>query len=408
MLISTIFGTDVFVINSYSQTLSRINLETNEVNNTFAMLGLAPNHMAIKDHFGYVVISGANSVQKIDLETGHTVTNIFIADSSNPYDITIQGDFAYVTGLFTNKVYKVSLLTDQVTNSISVGLGPEGMCVADNKLYVANTGNYPNYTPSTVSVINLDSFSILDTIPVEMNPQYLAYADGYVHVVCTGNWSDINGKICLIDPNTDSVSNTLTIGGNLGNIWISPGHIAYVAEGLNTGIYRYNTQTLSIMNSISNPFTPGGSCVWGNSDYVGIVDAQWGQNGIVRLVNQEGVVMHTYTVGMSPTDIRFYSGSTPVDDEVAAPISKLDIYPNPSSTMNTKIHVRFSSKAFQPSCIFELYNIRGQKVRTYILNSEQTINEEAVLDIHDLRTGVYLGILKNGRQQITKKFSVIK
>lgn len=86
-----------------------------------------------------------------------------------------KDNFAYVTGLFTNKLYKVSLTTNQVVAEVLVGIGPEGMCIAGNTLYVANTGNYPNYSPSTVSVIDLNTFAVAASIPVEMNAQIVLH-----------------------------------------------------------------------------------------------------------------------------------------------------------------------------------------------------------------------------------------
>lgn len=405
LLFPALHGTNIFVINSYSQTLSKIDLESITVNNSFALLGLAPNHMAIKGNNGYVVNSGANSVQKIDLLTGQTAANIFIADSSNPYDITIQGDFAYVTGLFTNRVYKISLLTDRVVGSIPVGLGPEGLCSTGNYLYVANTGNYPNYTPSTVSVIDLSDFSITGTIPVETNPQYLAYADGKIHVVCTGNWLDITGKICIIDPVSNSVIQTLPIGGNLGNIWVSPDHIAYIAEAMNTGVYRYNTEDFSVLNSSVNPFTPGGSALSGNNDYLGIVDAQWGQNGIVKLVNWDGAILHEYTVGMSPTDIKFFSENTANEDDTALPVINVRAFPNPFVS-NIQFIVQQKGKAFRNEKI-HIYNIKGQLVKT--LDSLNSTWNGTDFSGKSCPGGVYLYSLDaNGKQLHSGKITLFR
>ncbi len=365
MLATNLQGTNIFVINSSSQTLSKINTETSQVNNTFALLGLAPNLMEIQDHFGYVVNSGANNVQKIDLLTGQTIATIFVAASSNPYDIAIKDNFAYVTGLFTNKLYKVSLTTNQVVAEVLVGIGPEGMCIAGNTLYVANTGNYPNYSPSTVSVIDLNTFAVAASIPVEMNAQFLAVADGKIHVVCTGNWSSVHGNICIIDPITNTVERTLPIGGNLGNIWIGANHKAYIAEAMNTGVYVYETRTFEMLNTSSNPFTPGGSCLSGNTDCLGIVNSHWGENGVVSLVNWNSEIIHDYTVGLAPTDIQFYSESTPVSDETASPVIKLSAYPNPFAEQ-VHFSLQQDGRTINKGTI-EIFNIHGQLVRSMSL-----------------------------------------
>ena len=52
----------LYVINSESRTLSRIDTETNEVNNNFAQLGLTANLMDLDADHIWVVCSGDNAI----------------------------------------------------------------------------------------------------------------------------------------------------------------------------------------------------------------------------------------------------------------------------------------------------------------------------------------------------------
>ena len=171
----SLFADNLFVLNSISQTISSIDLTSQLVNNTFSTTGSYANKLAIKGNLGYVVNSGDNAIGVINLESGSLIRQIQLENSSNPYDILINNNFAYVTGLFTNKVYKINLTTNLVEGSCAVGTAPEGMLIFNNKLYVANCYLvYPNYEDASLSVIDLSSFTVATTIPVAKDPQCFA------------------------------------------------------------------------------------------------------------------------------------------------------------------------------------------------------------------------------------------
>lgn len=389
-LVLPIAASQVFVLNSVSGTLSKIDTATGTVNNQFATLGTQANRMAVANQKAYVVNSGDNSVQVINLQTGQTTGNIFIGASSNPWEIYVDNDKAYVTGLFTNKVYKLDLNTMQVVGNVTVGTAPEGMCMVAGKLYVGNTGGYQNnYTPSTVSVVNIESMSVEATIPVEVNPQYLFADNGMIHVACTGNWNDISGKVCVIDPSTNSVVQTIAIGGNLGNIWISTNHIAYIAEAMNTGLYAYNTENYSVLFDASHSFTPGGSCVWGSSNQIAVVNAEWGQNGHINIFDNNLQLQGTYTVAMSPTDVRFLDEEISNDDPITQPIL-CQVYPNP---MRSTLTMKWTSDARSLS-IIELYNLKGQRIKSWNTVTNSVIWDGKDSDGNQVPSGIYMYRIK--------------
>ncbi|MDD3143665.1 MAG: hypothetical protein PHG32_05660, partial [Candidatus Cloacimonetes bacterium] len=173
LTLQSISAAEIFVVNSASRTLSRIDTDSGSVNNSFAQLGLSPNLMDLDAQHIYVVCSGDNAIQVLDRSSGAHLRYLPVAASSNPYDVLKVGDFLYVTGLFTDKVYKLSLQSSSVVGSVEVGVAPEGLCSDGSRLYVCNTGGYQNnYANSSVSVIDLASFSVAATVPTWTNPQY--------------------------------------------------------------------------------------------------------------------------------------------------------------------------------------------------------------------------------------------
>jgi len=359
-----LWGTIGFVVNSGSETLSRIDFETGVVDEVFCVLGLYPNRVELTSEFAYVVNSGDNSIQKIDLNTGNTITDIYIENSSNPYDILIDEDLAYVTGGLINKVYKIDLETDTVENSISVGGNPAGMTILNGKLYVGNSDYGTGYSNCSVSVIDLLTFSVETTIPTEVNPQFLKAINGNIHVSCGGDWNTIFGKICIIDPILNTVTNTLDIGGVTSNFALMPNNIVYVADGFGSSLYAYDADTFEIIYDSLNPFTPGGTMVTSKNENLFVLGGEWGQNFTVKVLDVNENLINEYTVGLYATDIKIVPEAVSVHDK-QIPILQYNLtnFPNPFNPTTT-ISFNLTTKITENTEL-NIYNIKGQKVNNF-------------------------------------------
>jgi hypothetical protein len=405
-----LWGTVGFVVNSGSETLSKIDFETGEVNNTFCALGLMPNRVALTEDFAYVVNSGDNSLQKINIETGSTISNIFIEASSNPYDMVIDGNYAYVSGLQTNKVYKVNLDTGTVEDSITVGGNPAGMAILNNKLYVGNSDYATGYTNCSVSVIDLGSFTIEATVPVEVNPQFVSAINGNIHISCGGNWSTIFGKICILDPATNTITDILDIGGITSNFAITPENVVYVADGNSTALYAYDAVNLEIIYDSTNPFTPGGTMVAANDEFLAVLGGEWGQNFTVKTYDFEENLLNEYTVGLYATDIKIYdTGIGAYNNKVVKTDFQLNNYPNPFNPTTT---IEFNLPE-ETIVSLNIYNIKGQKVRTLVNEQKQAGKHTTVWNGENnsgkpVSSGVYFYKLNARDFQQIKKMVLLK
>ena len=399
-----------FVVNSGSETLSQLDFNTGEVDNTFSVLGSMPNRIELTQEFAYVVNSGDNTVQKIDLITGSTVTNIFIDFSSNPYDIIIVGDFAYVTGGLINKVYKIDLATDEVTGSVDVGGNPAGMAVLNGKLYVGNTDYANYYANCSVSIIDLNSFTVTATIPTEVNPQFLSAISGNIHISCGGDWGAITGKICVLDPATQEITNILEIGGVTSNFAVTPDNIVFVGDGFGYNLFAYDTLDLSIIYNNSTPFYPGGTTVAANQENLFVLGGEWGQNFTVKKFDFQENLIAEYTVALYATDLKLMPEPTGIEDsEIVSADYNLTNFPNPFNPSTT---ISFSLTAMDAkNAMLEIYNLKGQKIRQFsIFNSKSSIIWDGTDQAgKPISSGVYLYQLKmNGIIVQSNKMLMIK
>jgi len=394
----------IYVVNSESRTLSRIDTSTDTVLNNFAQLGVIPNKVIADENHLWCVNSGDNAVQKINRQTGATITNILIETGCNPWDACLVEGFLYVTGLFTNKVYKVNTATNTVTGFVSVGVSPEALCAYNGKLYVTNTGGWQNnYTNSSVSVIDLSSFLVIQTIPVSANPQYLVEHEGLLHLSCTGNWINTFGTVCVINPVSNEVIQTINLGGSLGGIWINASHQALVGDGNGMYLYRYNAENYSILNNAANPLSPGGSVVWGDSEIIALLYPNWSAYGKVKILHNDLSYWKEYTVGLAPTDMKFLSIVTANEDELQTPGLKVSIYPNPAYS-GQDITFRFDRKL---TGSLKIYNTKGQLVTTSIINSDQLTLKAASFPKKQA-TGFYLYKLQTNTGTAQGKLLILK
>jgi len=402
-----------FVVNSGSETLSRIDFESGDVEEAFCALGSMPNRVGLTSEFAYVVNSGDNSVQKIDINTGNTIAEIYIENSSNPYDIIIDESYAYVTGGMINKVYKIDLSTDEVIGSIIVGGNPAGMTILDGKLYVGNSDYGTGYSNCSVSVIDLLAFSVETTIPTEVNPQFLSAINGNIHVSCGGDWITIFGMICIIDPASNSVINTLDIDGVTSNFALIQDNVVYVADGYGSLLYAYDANTFDIIYDNSNPFIPGGSMVTSNDENLFVLGGEWGQNFTVKVFDVNEILLNEYTVGLYATDMKIVPEVVSVPEEqFVFPNYELINYPNPFNPTTT---ISFNlTTEITDSIELVIYNIKGQEMKQ--LNSNQiSAGQNSIIWNgtdkygHPVSSGVYYYSLKlNGKTVATKKCLLLK
>jgi hypothetical protein len=158
-----------------------------------------------------------------------------------------NGMAAVTDGSLDGSVKWVDLSTNTITSSTSIGLGPEGMCVFGDRLYVCNSGGWD--IDNTVSVIDIPSQSILTDVQVGDRPvEIQADANGMVWVLCSGetqydaNWTQIIGHTPAVLARINSVDNSVSTF-DVGILGDHPLHMA--KDEVNHKIYISNTTLLS-------------------------------------------------------------------------------------------------------------------------------------------------------------------
>jgi len=305
-----------YVINTSSETLSKINLTSGAVTNNILTLGsdvfCFPNQIIVRDTLAYVIVSGTDEIQVINLKTESTVGWIVFDPSSNPYWMGFLDDqYLYVTLMVGNRLSKVDVTTRQVVKTVPVGQSPEGVLLFENKAYVAITAydyNTWSWGQGKLAVYDTQTDTVASEILIGKNPQFLDFdRDGRIHVVCTGNYFDIPGMVYIIDPEIDEVIDSLAIGGQPGQIAIGPDDIACLAAGgwSDDGeVLQYNALTGEIYHGGFNP-------IYVDSGATGAVSFQDSTAFIatfgdrINRLNMAGDKTATYFMGDGPVHLDF-------------------------------------------------------------------------------------------------------
>lgn len=104
-----VVGDLLYVLNSMSSVVATLDLDTGDVAFPFTT-GSVPNRLAFDGDNMFVVNSGDNNLTRINIESGDTFNGFAVFDvGTNPWEMAVGDGFGYVTGYMSNSVFKVDL-----------------------------------------------------------------------------------------------------------------------------------------------------------------------------------------------------------------------------------------------------------------------------------------------------------
>lgn len=310
------------VWNYNNSTISFYNLNSGEVT---ADIFTAVNNRGLGDTgndlqpYGsrlYCVVNTSENVQVMDLYTAKVVGTVPLQGKS-PRRICFLGSKAYVS-CFDGTVVRFDTASLAVEATVMVGPNPEGVCIANGKLYVANTGGYnaPDYG-TTVSVIDLNTFTVTKDISVVLNPTrlYVSPDQQDIYLISSGDYGvyfDIKSCLQKISPVTDEVVQTYNF--ELNNLAFYGNSAYFYSYDFNSEEYTIQVFDLATETIVNNHFItdgttlniPYGIAVNPQNGDVYISDAQnFTVNGDVYCFGQNGKKKFSFEVGVNPSAMVF-------------------------------------------------------------------------------------------------------
>lgn len=199
-------------------------------------LGDVGNDLLIYGRKLYAVINCSHKVEVMDADDAVRIAKIDVPNCR--YAVGDRG-YVYVSSYVgpvqvdptapKGAVFRIDTLSLQVDGTVEVGYQPEEMTVIGNRLYVANSGGYrvPDYD-NTVSVIDLDQFTLADVITIDnfSNFHRLEHDSyGRLWLSTRGDYYDKKSDLLVVDPVSKQVIKDMNIA--VSDMW-KDGDMLYV------------------------------------------------------------------------------------------------------------------------------------------------------------------------------------
>jgi|TARA_R110000737_G_scaffold324995_1_gene338179 hypothetical protein len=283
-------------------------------NKTGRPLGDTGNDLQLYDGKIFVVMNVSSTLEILDAKTGSSIKQIQMVENGIPKQpryITFSGSKAYIS-CYDGFVDVLDLNSLSITNRIPVGPNPEQLAVANNKLYVSNSGglNFPD-VDSTVSVISLSSETEMIKITVGKNPgAIVSDSEGDLYIVCRGNFGNIPSRMHRISSVTDTKIESFTFDAEQICLANNDLFISY-KSGSTTKLLKFNTISETVSSNdfgnISSIQTFYGMQYSASKNKLYCFDAQGYVNtGFVHEYGMNGSFIQKFNVGLIPNHILIY------------------------------------------------------------------------------------------------------
>lgn len=363
----------------------------------------------------YILVSNSDKIEIVNPETFVAETTIFVDDfggGSPNWIEQVSETKAYISNLTTNTVSILDLKSDEITGAVEVGPNPEGIAVANGKAYIALTEFGEG---REIAIVDIATDALIETLEVHDNPRYpFVSSDGLVWVLSTGNFGfgdlpESFGQLRAVDPETDTVVETIELGGK-------PGKLQYDAAAsqvyvLNNGIQQVELSTGEVFEDFFSETAYFSLGLWQGDDagfYAGFAP-DFSSAGRVDILNAAADIMETFTTGIGPGHIQFLEADAPVstdprDTELAAGFELHQNYPNPFNPSTTISYTIPEASEVR----LEVFSLTGQRIAT-LVNMQQNAGTHSVsFEAGNLASGVYLYRLRAGSRVITQKMTLLK
>jgi hypothetical protein len=221
-------------------------------NKTGRPLGDTGNDIQMYDGKIFIVMNVSSTIEILDAETGNSIKQIEMVQSGVPKQprfITFQGNKAYIS-CYDGFVDVLDISSLTISKRIPVGPNPEQLAIANNKLYVSNSGglNFPN-VDSTVSVVDLVNEIEISKITVGMNPgSVMSDEDGDIYVISRGDYGSVPSRMHRISSISDTKIETFGFDA-IQLCKMNKDMLISYPSGSTTKLIRFDTQTENIVSS---------------------------------------------------------------------------------------------------------------------------------------------------------------
>jgi len=253
--------------------------------------------------FAYITSASSNTVSVINTQTNQVVNTIAVGVAPEAIAVSPDGSRVYVANVQSNNVTVIDASTRTVIATIPVGSEPASAIVSPDgsKLYVSNDIN--------VSVINTASNTLITNIPIGEYPNALAISPDGSRLYLTNAYGNSNNNdksdFYVINTATNAIVAIIAVGVASNGVVVSPdGKLVYVANTYTDDISVIDATTNTVVSAIPVGTGPLGLCISADGSRLYVTDSG----------DQESGVLPAGKVSVINTATRAVIATVPVDD----------------------------------------------------------------------------------------------
>ncbi|WP_299822696.1 DUF5074 domain-containing protein [uncultured Pontibacter sp.] len=312
------FGRPTSSVTYYNKSSQQVQHNIFEKENQDRPLGDVAQSMTILGDRAFIVVNNSNKIEVVNANTFKSEAVVEGLDAPR-YFVALNDNKGYVTEWFapnpdwsyrTGRVSVIDLNTYTVLKTIEVGKQPEQLLIAGGKLYVTNLGG------NTVTVINTATDAIEKEIDVTFGPNSLVLdKNNALWVLSTGfkDWQAAAstytaGALTKVNVSTNTVTSTYPfpeVAANASKLLQNGAKdiLYYIYDGK---VYQQATSasTLSHTQLINRSFyglgvDPETGYIYGG-DHNGFAG-----DGTVQVYKPDGTKVHEFKAGIGPSGFVF-------------------------------------------------------------------------------------------------------
>ncbi|GAA3949109.1 DUF5074 domain-containing protein [Hymenobacter algoricola] len=278
-------------------------------------LGDVVQSMTVINGQGYIVANNSKKVEVVNMTTFQTVATITGLEQPR-YVVAVAANKAYVSEWINfsspkGRIAVIDLGTNTITKTIAVGPQPERLLVANNRVYVGNTGD------DTLRVINPATDAVESKIKVKDAPGSLVLdKSGAIWVLCQGITKygpgplypviqDTQGNLVKFAPTLPTAQTVLPFTGHPGGLRLN-GAADQLYYRFGGGLYNMaiTATALPARALIARRFNGADIDPQDNTIYGSV--GSFSTTGRFIRYKPDGMAIDSFGVSIGPTGFLFY------------------------------------------------------------------------------------------------------
>lgn len=252
----------------------------------------------------YLILNNSHKIEVVNSSNFQSVATINGLNSPR-YFLAINNQKAYVSDIYDNQIAIVDLNSNSISGHIPCSGWTEELLMISGKVFITNPYR------SKIYVVNPISDQITDSISIGYGSNSLKEDKyGKLWVLCGGNSSNIAGGLYRINPATNAVEQSFEFTSASS----TPGRLQINGTNdtlywLNNGIFRMSIETTVIPNT---PFIgSSGMNYYGlgidpTTNEIYVSDAvDYVQKGVIYRYRSNGSLISTFKAGIIPGEFYF-------------------------------------------------------------------------------------------------------